>query len=344
MKGFTATLGTKRRYNFALVLGSILVAFMIFLAVFGPILAPRDPGAGEFINTTHEGDFLITPYPPMTVPGFPLGSDLGGRDILSRLMWAFRPTLIMAAIIAMTRLVIGTTAGFLEGWYSGRRIGDLINAFTEMTASLPLLLIAILILYVIGLERGLVGFVLALSLTGWTNTAQFMAERVRVLRQEPYVEAARALGAGDIHTVIKHVLPQVANLLPVMLSFEMGATLIVVAELGYLEFFVAGGSLLNVAGTDEFVTVAGQPELAQMLSDAWGVMLLMPWAALWSGLSFFVAIFSFMMMGEGLKQHLLESMGVRVPRMPMRRWAGLGGKRVRQETAPSTTQLPQSSL
>lgn len=332
-----------RRPNFAIVVGGILVTLMVGLALFGPVLAPKSPFESSWIARNYRGEWIVRPYPSFTVPGYPLGTNMGGQDVLSRLMWAFRPTLVLAVCVAVTRLVVGSLVGFLEGWYAGRRLGDILSAATEMAASVPLLLIAILILYLIGMDRGVLPFIVALSLTGWTSTAQFMAERVRLLRHEPYIEAARALGAGDVRILIQHVLPQVANLLPVMLSFEMGATLIVVAELGFLNFFLAGGMLVNVGVGDAVELAPGLPELAQMLSDAWKMVLHLPWMAFWSGTAFFVAIFSFMMLGEGLKQQVLERMGVAVPGWNLSRAMGLSGGAGR-DSASTSRLLPGKTL
>ncbi len=91
------------RINWSLILGAILAAIFIALAVFGPKFAPHHPLDENFIYV-YDGGFVKSPFPPLTGPGYPLGSDEFGRDILSRLLWAVRPSLILVAVSAGIRL------------------------------------------------------------------------------------------------------------------------------------------------------------------------------------------------------------------------------------------------
>ena len=107
--------GSRSRPNLPLVLGALLVGLLTALALFAPWLAPHDPLHHYFMLADRNGDLRMAPFEPGEVPGFPLGTDLDGRDMVSRLMWALRPTLILAMLVACIRLVTGIFLGFIQG-------------------------------------------------------------------------------------------------------------------------------------------------------------------------------------------------------------------------------------
>ncbi len=300
--------------NFHLIIGGLLIAFLIAVAIFGPGLAPRDPMKGLNVWTAPDGKVYIPPIQPYVFDDFPLGSDHTGRDILSRLLWGVKPTLILAGAVAVTRLVVGFMMGFLGGWYEGKPAGQVVNNLMQIATTIPLIILAIVLLHIIELrDAGVWPFVIALNLTGWSKTAQFVDKRVRALRGEMYIEASRALGAGDFHIVLKHIVPDLRKLLVVMFSLEMGAVLLQLAELGFLGFFLGGGAAseahVGAVGTLAGATSGVLPELGQLLSSGWNNFFIAPWTAVWTGTAFFVSVFSFMIFGEGLKRYYSEELG-----------------------------------
>lgn len=310
-----------RRFNFALLLGAVLVGGLLFIAVFGPLIAPHDPIEANFILQDSEGNFIVPPFKPGQVEGFPLGSDFEGRDILSRLLWAIRPTMILAILVATMRLIIGTLLGFLEGWYGGV-IADVITGAARIALGVPIIIMAIVVIYFFALRIETWVFVIALSISGWANTSRIVSERTRLIRFEPFIEASRALGASDIRLMWKHVLPQMRTLLLVTWAFEMSAVLLQLAELGFLGFFIGGGAIRLIpdphSGAFFSELIAGQPELGQMLSAGWDNFFLVSWMPVQVGTAFFIAIFSFMMLGEGLKRHFAQVSGPRPIRYALR--------------------------
>lgn len=311
-----------RFVNAHLIVGVVLVGALVFIALFGRRLAQHDPMATIPILEVAPRQFAAPPFAPGEVKGFPLGTDFDGRDTLSRLLWGVRPTLILALSVSVVRLVIGTLLGILEGWYYGRAVGRVIGTLVQVAITVPLLIVAVLLLrFMDPREGGLWPFIIALNITGWASIAQLVSERVRVLRGEQYIEAARALGGRDLHIILRHVLPQMSTLLPILFSFEMGASLLQLAELGFLGFFFGGGAVRmvpngNNAGFTAYM-IPGQPELGQMLSAGWENFFLAPWMAVWAGAAFTAAIFSFMILGEGLKRHYAGG----TPAQPLKRLA-----------------------
>ena len=307
------------RINFPLLIGVPLVLLFVIIAIFGPWLSPHHPIERFDIVQDDNGNFHVPPFKPGEVAGFPLGTDHIGRDVASRLLWAPQPTFFLVLGVALCRILIGTLVGLLEGWHTGRT-SDLIRAVGQAAGALPMLIVAMLTITIFslaGLGDSTGPFLLALTITGWAGPAKIVAERVRLLRTEPYIEASRALGASDLRIVFKHLLPQVMTILPVILAFEMSATLLVTAELGFLKFFIGGAEMFAVPnGRDPGVTlfpVPGMPELGQMLSVGWDNFFLEPWVAVWVGATFFYAIFAFMMLGEGLKRRIARGTHRQMP-------------------------------
>jgi ABC-type dipeptide/oligopeptide/nickel transport system permease subunit len=296
-----------RALNFPLVIGAILTAALVAVGIIGPSVSPFDPMERHSVFKVETGEFFTAPFAPGELEQFPLGSDFDGRDALSRLLWAVRPTLMLALTVALARLAFGTMLGLLEGWYYENLLGRAISTVVQGSITIPVLITAIIILQFVELQQAFIWpFVIALTANGWANVAQLISERVREMRHEVYVEAARALGGSDFHILWRHVIPQVRALLPVLFSFEVGAALLQIAELGFLGFYLGGGAIRLVPDprSPGFVAVAtaGLPELGQMLSAGWENFFLTPWMAMWSGTAFSIAIFSFVILGEGLKQ------------------------------------------
>jgi ABC-type dipeptide/oligopeptide/nickel transport system permease subunit len=292
------------RRNWALLIGGAIVLLVVAIAISGPALAPKDPLERHALLRV--GDDWMTPsFPAFTVPGFPLGSDRFGRDLLSRLMWAVRPTMIMVAIVAFVRLVLGTLIGLGAGWSSGR-VGRLLDMAIAVALSLPVLLVALFLIAATGIERGLLAFVIGLSVTGWAETARIVREQTQLIRGQQYVEAARALGQSDFRLLTRHVLRQIMPLIWILVAFEISGILMVTAGLGFLGYYIGGDLWVEI---DDFIAqrISGLPELGQMLATAnmgvtrlgpWGL----PWAMLMTGSVIFVTILGFDLLGEGLRR------------------------------------------
>ncbi|MBN1310408.1 MAG: ABC transporter permease [Anaerolineae bacterium] len=297
------------RLNFPMVLGAFLVGGLVFIAIAGQSIAPHDPMENFYIIEAENGEFITPPFAPGQVPGFPLGSDFDGRDILSRLLVGVRPTLILVTLVVFTRMIVGVVLGFAEGWYAGLP-GDIIGHLTKIALSIPILIVALMVIYILELQMEAWVFIIALTITGWGQVARIIAERVRLVRGETYIEAARALGAGNLRILWKHVVPQVRTLILVTLSFEMGAVLLQMAELGFLGMFLGGGAIRLIpdpkSGGFFQEHITGQPELGQMLAAGWENFIYTPAMPAVVGTVFFLAVFSFMMLGEGLKRYYAE--------------------------------------
>jgi len=326
------------RLNFPMVLGALLVGGLVFIAIAGRSIAPHDPMENFYIIEAENGEFITPPFAPGQVPGFPLGSDYDGRDVLSRLLVGVRPTLVLVALVVLARMVVGVVLGFAEGWYGGW-LGDLIGHLNKIALSIPILIVALMVIYIFELRFEAWVFIIALTLTGWGQVSRIIAERVKLVRGETYIEAARALGAGNLRILWKHIVPQVRTLVLVTLSFEMGAVLLQMAELGFLGMFLGGGAIRLIpdprSGGFFQERITGQPELGQMLAAGWENFIYTPAMPAVVGTVFFLAVFSFMMLGEGLKRYYAEPTGSGL--VAVLRASGLVGPVMEQQKARQET-------
>jgi ABC-type dipeptide/oligopeptide/nickel transport system permease subunit len=299
-----------RQINYPLYIGGALSLILLALAIFGPSLAPHDPmqvnGLMFIDGAAYAPPPLGRPLPPFISSDFALGLDVIGRDVLSRLLWAVRPTLVLCAAIVAVRVTLGVLLGVIAGWWGGR-VGRLIDALIGISLSVPLLAFAVAALLAIQLERGLLAFVVALSITGWCDTAALVKSRTLAVRGAPYIESARAVGLRQGALLWRHVVPQLRPVLPVLIAFELSATLLLIAELGYLGYYIGGGFVYTytVGNTDvQQLLVTGAPELGQMLSDFFGQLYVTPWVSICAGILVFIALIAFALLGEGLRRRL----------------------------------------
>lgn len=302
-----------RHQNWPLLIGAVLVGFMILVALFGPALAPQNPMQENFTLAV-DGQIRTPPYPPFSIPGYPLGTDRWGRDIWSRILWGVRPTLIMVTTVAAFRLVVGIIVGLLIGWAEGRRARRLDSLLSSLLSA-PVLIVAMIGIYAIGVDKGLWAFIFGLGLTGWAETARMVSEQTRLIKRQTFVEAARALGAGERLILFNHILRQIMSLVWVLLAFEISGTLLVAAELGFLGIYIGGGVWIEVFDFQS-VNVAGLPELGEMLSSAL-IRIADPTNLVIIGSFIFTGILGFNLLGEGLRVELSEKeFGRRAGLMP----------------------------
>lgn len=292
--------------NYPLIIGLALSLFFATIAIWGPGLAPHDP-AELFKVFKLDDQWYTAPFRPGELDRFPLGTDDVGRDLLSRILWAVRPTFVMALWVMAARITLGVLLGLLAGWYQGI-VERIIDYFISISVAMPTLVFAIGVILLLGVEGGLRNFIIAMSLTGWADTANLVKSRTLSIIQEPFIEGAQAIGLGNWGILWHYVLPQLWPVLPSMMAFELGSITLLTAELGFLGIFLGGGQIVTVpdpnSGNFLLSLSDGTPELGQMLADFWGKIILAPWTPLFVGILVFAEIFAFNMLGEGLRRYM----------------------------------------
>ena len=242
-RGFRATLLGKLLRDPGAVIGLVLVVAMVMVALLAPWLAPHDPNFIFDDGTTDTG------APLGHTAKFLLGTDPEGRDVLSRLLVGTRTSLAIAAVaMTMTALVgvaVGCVAGFLRGW-----VDVLLMRGTDVLLAFPPVLLAMALAAAFGAGFGSV--VAVVALVAWPPLARTVYAQVLTIREREFVEAARALGAGNGRILVRHIAPQV---LPIMLVYAtLGVATAVSLEstlsflgLGIPTTDISWGVMINIA-------------------------------------------------------------------------------------------------
>jgi ABC-type dipeptide/oligopeptide/nickel transport system permease subunit len=262
-----------RRNRMAMIGGSI-VLLLVLVAVLVPHLSPYDP-------------YLIDLESMAQAPSKAhwLGTDQYGRDLLTRILFGGRISLVIGVVPTLLSMSIGTTLGLVGGFYGGK-VDLAIMRLCDITLAFPSILLAMVIMYTLG--ASLVNIFIALALVGWAGTARVVRSQVLSLKEKEFVEAARALGVRNRVIMVRHILP---NCLP---------ALIVLFTLGI------PGAILSEA-TLSFLGVGAQPP-----TPSWGLIITSgteflisaPWIAIAPGVFMLVTVLAFNFMGDGLRDAL----------------------------------------
>ena len=284
--------------NWALLAGLTLVLLVAALALWGPRFSPADPLQESYIGES-AGDFVRPPYAPGEVEGYPLGSDEFGRDVLSRILWGIRPTMILVAVVAALRLALGIAFGLLSGW-STHLFSRLLDVIISASLAIPVLFVALFLVAALASEWGVGAFIFGLVITGWTETARLVQQQTRSIKTQEFIESSRAMGANGGQIILGHVIPHVMPLVWIQMAFEVSSTLLTMAALGFLGYFV---NAVWVPGESDYVGIraSGQPELGQLLGASVGDQ---PWTAAFAGTMVFLVVLAFNLLGEGLRAQL----------------------------------------
>lgn len=283
------------------IAGSSLLALLILAAVLGPDVAPHNPFLVKRLQWIG-GELRKAPFPPSAL--YPLGTDDLGRDQLSLLLHGARVTLVMAFVATVVRLLLGLMLGTIAGWRPGSLFDRMVCALTDFLAAIPGLILALLVIYAVGIRRGQVAFVAALSAVGWGEITQIVRGHVLSIRNRLYILAARAVGLSAPSILSRHVLP---NLLPTSLALaalEMGSVLLLLGELGFLQVFIGGGRTGFDMSTWQAHHYFDVPDWGAMLGSSWRWFRSYPWLPLAPALAFFVAVLGFNLFGYGLQRFI----------------------------------------
>ncbi|HTY76814.1 MAG TPA: ABC transporter permease [Candidatus Bathyarchaeia archaeon] len=262
------------RHRLAL-LALIVLAGVVLAAGLAPYLPLADPDTVDTVQRLK---------PPLT-PGHLLGTDEFGRDLLSRLVWGARVSLLAGAATAAAAMLIGVLLGVLSGYYSGWP-ETVIMRLTDILMAFPYILLAIAI--VAGLGPGLRNAMIAIAIVGFPIYTRLVCGIVLSVRGREFVEAARALGSTDRLILVRHIVPQLLSPVIVAFSLDVGAKILATAGLSFLGL-----------GT--------QPPTADwgsMLATGRQFVILSPHVVLLPGLAIFVIVLALNLVGDALRDLL----------------------------------------
>jgi peptide/nickel transport system permease protein len=261
---------------------ALLILFIVgFVAIFGPMISPLDPNRQNIMlrlaEPMAEGPRGAT---------FWLGSDALGRDVLSRLLYGARISLLVGICAIAVGGTIGVTAGLVSGYFGGW-IDDVIMRLGDIQLAFPFILLAIMFLVVLG--PGVLNLILVLGIGQWVTYARIVRGQTLSLREKEFVEAARALGDSTAAIIFRTILPNIVAPLTVIASFNVASVILAEAALSFLGLGVppsvpTWGSML--AESRE-----------QLIANKW-------WLAIFPGLAIVLTVLSFNIMGDWLRDFL----------------------------------------
>ncbi len=281
------------------IVGAAFVVCLVLVAVLGPELAPHNPYLVKRLQWI-DGELHKAPFPPSDL--YPLGTDDLGRDQLSLLLYGARTTLVMAFVATIARMLFGLILGTLAGWWPGSLFDRAIRAIIDFLAAIPGLILAMLLVYAVGIQRGHVAFVVALSLVGWGEVAQIVRGHVLTIRHKLYIMAARSLGLSPLNILSRHVLPNLLATFLALAALEMGGVLLLLGELGFVNVFVGGGRVGFEMATSETRHYFDVPDWGAMLGTSWRWFRSYPWYPMVPAAAFFVSIVGFNLFGHGMQR------------------------------------------
>ena len=270
-----------------------ILSVMAVFALFAPLLAPNDPIEQslrhQYVPPIWAGDeraaknaSIRNAQHKFTATDYILGSDNLGRDILSRIIYGARISLMVAAVALTSGILIGTTLGLIAGWYGG--IADeIIARIVDIWYALPFLLVALVIVIVLGQSLEVMMFIL--FLTAWSQFVRNVRAEVLSLKTRDYVALARVAGASPFYIMYKHILPGVFNTIVVIATLSVGGLILAEATLTFL----GAGLPSNI------------PAWGLMVGEGQGDLRIAWWISFWPGLAIFLTVMSLNFFGDWLR-------------------------------------------
>jgi peptide/nickel transport system permease protein len=257
-----------------LLLGGALIALIVLIAIFAPLIAPVGP---------QDTDYTARLVPPSQTHLF--GTDNLGRDIFSRVIYGAQIDLQVGLISVLLPFLVGVALGCLAGFYGGR-IDSLVMRVSDIIQAFPFLILIIAIVAVLG--TGLPSVYVAVALVAWVSYARLIRGEILVAKNQEYVEAARSLGASDGRVIGRHLLPNVITSALVYATTDVVLYIVLVTSLSYLGLAARPPS----------------PEWGAMITEGRTFMATAWWISLFPGLAVVVTGIAFSIFGDGLADAL----------------------------------------
>ena len=252
----------------------ILALAIVGVAVFAPWIAPKDPL-----------DAVMTDSLKAPCSDYPLGADKLGRDLLSRVIYGTRTSLVSTLILVLTIFVVGTVLGVVAGYFGGW-IDQVIMRIADMMISFPGMILAIAIAGMLGpsLRNG----VIAITAVSWTKYARLARSMVLKVKGNLYVEAAVVNGTSTLKILLRHVIPNMLTTMTVTAAADIGTMMLELASLSFLGFGA----------------VAPTPEWGLMLNEGRTYMAKAPWLMIAPGIAIVIVVVVFNMLGDSVRDIL----------------------------------------
>jgi peptide/nickel transport system permease protein len=265
------------RQSWLSVFGLAIVLLLILLAIFAPVIIPYPE---HVLGTTNTAARFL---PPSATAWF--GTNALGQDMFSLVLAGSRVSLFSGLAVVIISILVGSFVGAVAGYFGGW-IDEILMRFTDLLLTIPSLILAMAVAAALG--TGVGNMIIAISITWWPAYARLVRGEVIGKKEEQFITAARALGAGWPRILGLHILPNIMSPIVVKASLDMGFAILTVASLGFVGIGVKAptpewGTLLSVARSS--------------MPDYW-------WTALAPGFAIFLAVLAFNLLGDGLRDVL----------------------------------------
>lgn len=260
--------------NKAMAVGAIVTLLIIIMAIFAPIFAPHNP-------------YLVDLDKQFLKPSsqYLIGTDMYGRDVLSRIIYGARISLLIGLVPTLISMTIGIVLGIVSGYYGGK-VDFIIMSLVNMVLAFPSLLLSMVVMYTLG--ASLLNIFIALSIVGWGGTARVVRAQTLSIKNKEFVEASRAIGVKNIKIMLKHILPNCIPQLLVLFTLNIP------------------GAILSEASLS-FLGVGAQPPASSwglMVSNGKEFLFNAPWVAIAPGVAILIIVLAFNFFGDGLRDAL----------------------------------------
>jgi ABC-type dipeptide/oligopeptide/nickel transport system permease subunit len=261
----------KRR---VVIFSFIIMVIFVIAAIFAPLLAPYNP---------YKQNLRIALKPPSTE--HLLGTDTLGRDFLSRIIYGARTALMVGLVATVIAASVGMVMGLVAGYF-GRWVHSLIMRIVDALMAFPFIIVALLLAVLLG--GGLRNVMIAVGIGLSAQYARVMCGLTLSTKQYDYITASRSIGATHFRTMLRHILPNCLPSLIVLITINMGAAIMIEASLSYL------GVGIETPGA----------AWGAMVTEGYRYLLTQPWIALIPGVAIMLVVYSFNMVGDGLRDAL----------------------------------------
>jgi peptide/nickel transport system permease protein len=260
--------------NGTFIVGLIIFLSVIFAAIFADVIAPFEYDEMNIVNARQKpgGDHLF-------------GTDQYGRCVFSRIIYGARITLKIGLYVVIIETVIGVSLGLFAGYY-GKLVDKIILFVTDLTWSLPPIVLAMAIVTMLG--PSLNNVIISIAIISWAQFTRIIRSKTQGLKNMPFIEAARAFGENDLNIIFRYILPNVV------------APILVISTLA-LPFAILSTTALGFLGLG---TQPPQPDWGVMLSEGIQYLGSAPWLSIFSGLAIVYTVLGFNLLGEGLRDIL----------------------------------------
>jgi len=269
-----------RKNKLALV-SLVYVLVICFMALTGTLWVPRLFGDPLYVNTsTIDQTRFLAPSIQ-----HPMGTDDFGRDIFGRVIYGAQVSLTVGIVATLISVVLGLIFGALSGYYGGMT-DSVVMRLTDVFLAFPYILFAILLISIMGM--GFMAVLVAIGILGWTTIARVFRSSILSVKQNDYVEAARAMGASDLRIMVRHILPNSLAPIIVYATMSLGGVILTEAALSFLGVGVQPPT----------------PSWGRMLNESQNYLISHPGLFIWPGLAIVMTVLAFVLLGDGLRDAL----------------------------------------